>query len=358
MRAALISLGSVSSRWTHNAMNKYFDHVDHLNIKKIQISLGTKTPTVLYEGKPVEQYDCIYAKGSFRYSDVLGALRNIYRDSAYMPISSTAFAVGHDKVLSQIEMQRYSIPMPVTYLSSSVKAAKEILEQITYPIIMKLPKGTQGKGVMFAESYASASSLLDTLTALRQPFLIQEFVDTSGEDIRAIVVGDKVVAAMRRVAKENESRANVHAGGTTQPCILDTNTQKIAVNAAKAIGAEICGVDILESAKGPVVIEVNLSPGLQGVTNCTNVDVSDHIAKYLYERTKQKIEGSKKQQADHILQDAGISEPETGKEIITNLDLRNNKILLPELYTKITHFNEEDEVIISVKKGHLEIKGL
>ncbi|MGM5488880.1 MAG: ATP-grasp domain-containing protein [Nanobdellota archaeon] len=358
MKAAIISLGSTSSKWTHTAMNKYFDKVDHLNIKKIQISLGSSTSQVLYEGKPIEAYDCMYAKGSFRYSDVLGALRNIYQDSVYMPISSTAFAVGHDKVLSQIEMQRYKIPMPVTYLSSSVKAAKEILEQINYPIIMKLPRGTQGKGVMFAESYASASSLLDTLTALRQPFLIQEFVDTGGEDLRAIVVGDKVVASMRRVAKENESRANVHAGGSTQPCTLDTHTQKIAVNAAKAIGAEICGVDILEGVKGPMVIEVNLSPGLQGVTNCTGVDVSDYIAKYLYKRTKEKIDGSKKQQATEILQDAGISEPESGKEIITNLDLRNNKILLPELYTKITHFNEDDEVVISVKKGHLEIKSL
>ena len=359
LRAALISLGSVSSRWTYEAMKRYFGHVDNLNIKKIQISFGSKVPQVLYEGKPIGPYDCIYSKGSFRYSDVLGALRNILQDSAYMPISSRAFAVGHDKVLSQIEMQRLKVPMPVTYLTSSAKAAKEILEKINYPIIMKLPKGTQGKGVMVAESYASASSMLDTLDALRQPFLIQEYVDTDGEDIRAIVVGDKVIASMKRVAQSNEARANVHAGGSVQPIMLDTNTQKIAVAAAKAIGAEICGVDILQSIKGPVVIEVNLSPGLQGVTKASNLDVADKIASYLFKRTVSRQQESRSKSAKDLLENLESEEKDQCfKEIITNLDMRNNKILLPELFTRITKFNEEEEVVVTIEKGMIVIKKL
>ena len=358
LRAALISLGSVSSRWTYEAMGHYFDHVDNLNIKNFQINLGAKESEVLYKGEPMEEYDCVYAKGSFRYADVLSAIVSKLKDRSFMPIRGRAFSVGHDKVLSHIQMQRHKVPMPKTHLTSSVKAAKEILKGMNYPIIMKLPRGTQGKGVMFAESYASASSLLDTLEALRQPVMIQEFIDTNGEDIRAIVVGDKVVAAMRRKAQSGESRSNIHAGGGAEPITIDSKTAAIAIKAAQSIGADICGVDILESARGPVVLEVNLSPGLQGVTKATKINIPDKIAKYLYDETTKRSEVSKTKQTESILNDAGVEQCEQSdaKEIILNLDMRNNKILLPELVTQITKFAEEDEVVMRIKKGELSIK--
>jgi len=221
---------------------------------------------------------------------------------------------------------------------------------------MKFPSGTQGKGVMFADSFASASSMMDALSALRQPFLIQEFVETGGVDTRAIVVGDKVVAAMNRESKEGEMRANIHAGGKGTPTELDSYTKKIAVESARVIGAEICAVDILESVKGPVIIELNLSPGLQGVTEATKIDVADKIAKHLYERAKKIKDTGKKERASKIMQDVGIKPSEQLKEVITTLDFRGNRILLPSAITAMTKFNEKEEYCIEAEKGFLAIK--
>ena len=261
MKAAIISLGSVSSEWTAKAMRKYFEKVDELNLKDIEVNLGEDRIEVLYNGKPVENYDCIYIKGSFRYLSLLQSITTaLYKKTAYMPLKPETFTLGHDKILTQLAIQQSNIPSPGTYITSSADAAKKILKKINYPIVMKFPHGTQGKGVMFAESYASASSMLDALSALKQPFLIQEYVETGGTDIRALVVGDKVVAAMKRKAVPEEKRANIHAGAAGESCTLDYHTKRVAVEAAKAIGADICAVDILEYIKGPVVIEINLSP--------------------------------------------------------------------------------------------------
>ena len=352
MKVAVISLGSKSSLMVANALKKYFDIVDSIDIRDIEVSLSGERPEVLYAGKPLGKYNCIYAKGSFRYEPLLRSITAALYKDCYMPIKATAFTVGHDKLLTQLDMQQHKIPMPITYISSTTEAAKKILKKVNYPIIMKFPSGTGGKGVMYAESFAAASSMLDALTALRQPFIIQEYVETSGVDIRAIVVGDRVVAAMKRKAEIGEKRANIHAGGAGEACTLDTYTKKIAVDAAKAIGADICGVDMLESVKGPLVIEVNVSPGLQGITAATKIDVADKIAGYLYEKTREFTESGKKIGAKEIL-----NEIETKpKEIITSLDFRGNRILLPELITKITGFSDKEEFSIKGDKDGLIIK--
>ncbi len=244
MRAAIISLESKSSIMTADAMKKYFDSVDSINIKNVEVTLGSKGLSVLYNDKPLQKYDCIYAKGSFRYAPLLRSITTAFYDSVYMPLKPNAFTVGHDKLLTHLALQYYKIPMPNTYVISTSSAAKKILKEIKYPVILKFPHGTQGKGVMFAESYAAASSMLDAIDTLKQPFLIQEYVETEGADIRAIVVGDRVVAAMKRKAEGEEKRANIHAGGKGEALVLDAHTKKIAVSTAKAIGAEVCAVDI------------------------------------------------------------------------------------------------------------------
>lgn len=355
---AVISQGSKSSKMAADAMKKYFKIVDHLEIKDIEVSLGADKPEIIYKGEPIDQYDCLYAKGSFRYANLLRGVTSIIAKSGrtFMPLDPSTFSTGHDKLLTQMHLQANNVPMPKTYLTSSAEAAKTILKKMNYPIIMKFPQGTQGKGVMIADTLASAKSMMDALSALRQPFLLQEYIDTGGVDIRAIVVGDKVVASMKRKAVVGELRANIHAGAKGIGCVLDHHTQKIAVDAAKAIKAQICGVDILESAKGPVVIEVNVSPGLQGITAATKIDVADKIASYLYSKTKEIKESGKKESTKEIFKEIGI--PEAGKEMITNLDFRGRRILLPEVVTKLTHFTEKDEVSISADKHTLRIKKL
>jgi len=209
---------------------------------------------------------------------------------------------------------------------------------------------------MFADSFSSASSMMDALSALRQPFLIQEYVETGGVDTRAIVVGDKVVASMNRESQEGEARANIHAGGKGKACELDAHTKKIAVEAAKVIGADICAVDILESVKGPVIIELNLSPGLQGITKATKIDIANKIAKFLHKQSKEFKESGKKQDASRIMADIGIKDSDKLKEIVTTLDFRGNRILLPSAVTSMTKFNEKDEYSIEAEKGFLSIK--
>jgi len=247
--------------------------------------------------------------------------------------------------------------MPKTYIAATIDAAKESLEKINYPIVMKFPQGTQGKGVMFADSFSSASSMLDALSALKQPFLIQEYIETEGTDIRAIVVGDKVVAAMKRVAEKGKKRANIHAGAEGEAYTLDNYSKKIAIKAAQVIGAEICGVDILEGPQGPLILEVNLSPGLQGITDATKVDVADKIASYLADKTYDFVKSQEKTGATKLLDELGIKD-DTGsvKEVISNLDFRGQRILLPEVVSDVTKFDEKDEVSITAKPGEVKIK--
>lgn len=356
MKAAIISQESTSSKWTLERMRKYFGTADSINIKNVEVKMGAKRLEVLYGGKALPDYDCIYAKGSFRYAPLLRSLTSAFYDNVYMPIKPNAFTIGHDKLLTHLALQRNKIPMPDTYLASSPEAAKKLLSEVNYPIVLKFPHGTQGKGVMFADSFASASSMLDALETLRQPFLIQEYIETGGVDVRAFVVGDKVAAGTKRKAIVGEKRANIHAGAKGEAYILDANAQKIAINAAKAIGAEICAVDILESHKGPEVIEINLSPGLQGITKATGIDVAEKIAKYIFGKTKEFTEKGKVSETDKMIKELEIPKDDAEQQIVTNLDFRSDRILLPKVVTQITKFDEKDEFVVVVQKGKVVIQ--
>jgi len=247
--------------------------------------------------------------------------------------------------------------MPDSYFSPTLNAAKKILKKINYPIIIKLPKGTGGKGVMFADSFPAASSMLDAIGPLKLQVVIQEYMETNSTDTRAIVVGDKVVASYQRKAAEGEKRANIHMGGVGIKCILDEKTKKVAVKTAKALKSDICAVDILETPLGPFVIEANISPGLQGVTKYTGIDVADIIAKFLYKKANEFKDKGKTKDTSKIFDDLGIkATSDELKQIITNLDFRGNRILLPELVTKITNFDEKDELVIRADKGILTIE--
>ncbi|MFH1398527.1 MAG: RimK family alpha-L-glutamate ligase [Candidatus Woesearchaeota archaeon] len=356
MRAALISLGSKSSEWTADTMKKYFEVVDSIRLDKIEVHTSGTGLKVLHNKEPLGEYDCIYTKGSFRYPLMLRSITEAFYDKAYMPIEPRAFTDGRDKWLSHLVFQKAGIPMPRTFLCPTISYAKRVLEESNFPVIMKFPAGTQGKGVMFAESYAAASSTLDAISRLNQQIIIQDYIDTGGVDIRAIVCGDRVVASMKRIATHGEKRANLHAGGVGEAFEPDARIKRVAIKTAEAIGAGICGVDILESAKGPLVIEVNLSPGLQGITNVTKIDVADKIAKFLAEQTRIFLANKKGVDTNDILNEVGIDHSSKIKSIITNLDMRGERILLPENITKLTNFSDKHEYVIKFEDGELKIK--
>jgi ribosomal protein S6--L-glutamate ligase len=356
MKAAIICMGSNSSIITSEAMAKYFKQVDMLNIKNIEVNLG-KEGGIFYEGKPLENYDCVYLKGSFRYAYLLRSIASLLEGKVkYMPLPSNCFTIVHNKLLTHLALEQHNIPMPKTYVSSTIEASKELLNKVNYPIVMKFPEGTQGKGVMFADSPSSAASLLDALGALNQPFIVQEYIETGGADIRALVVGDKVVAAMKRKAKSDEKRANLHAGGEGEAILLDMKTSKLAVDTAKALKAEICGVDILEGPFGPMVIEANISPGL-AINEHSTLDIPNEIAKHLHRKTMEATSKHNSVGAAEVLKEISL-EIQKPQSIVTSLSFRGQRILLPELVTKMAQLTQNKEYSFKASKGKVEIEEL
>lgn len=285
MKIGIISLGGESSLALSESCKRYFSEVDCLDLRHFEIRLTDEGIKVIYLKEDLTEYDCLYVRGSHRYGLIQRAITRELSKKVYMPIASKAFALGHDKFLTLLELQKNGVPIPKTHYAATTKFAKKLLEEISYPVIMKVPSGTHGKGVMIAESKKSANAILDMLDDFKRPYIIQEFVPTENtSDIRAIVVGGEVIAAYERVANEGDFRANVHAGGTRKEHKLTKEERKLAIKSAKSIRAEICGVDILNS-KQPSVIEVNLSPSLHSVKEVSGVDVLDVIAKFLHDQT-------------------------------------------------------------------------
>ena len=352
MKLAIISLESESSKMIAKEAENYFSKVDLLNIKDIEINVNKNTTEVLYRNKPIEKYDCIYCRGSYKYALLLRSITYALNKDVYMPLSPESFTIGHDKFLTLIKLQKNNIPVPKTYLTSTTKQAKDIIENIHYPAVLKTPSGTHGKGVMFADSIESARSMIDALEVFKQPYIIEEYVETNATDIRAFVIGEEVVASMKRKAAKGELRANIHAGAKAEYIILDYDTKQLAIKSAKAIKADICGVDILQGVK-PVVVEVNISPGIQGITKASKKNIADHIAKFLIQKTKDFKAQQKSSDYGNVLKECNI---QNGKEIITNINIKAGIIKLPDIITKITKFKDEEEVIITAKEKSLKIK--
>lgn len=355
LRAGIISLGSKSSKMTAEEMEEFFGHVDMLQLKEMEVVLG-KDAGVFYQGKPLEYYDCLFVKGSFRYAHLLRSITSMLQGKIpYIPLPADSFTIVHNKLLTHLALQQHDIPMPKTYVSPNVDTAKELLKRVNYPIVMKFPEGTQGKGVMFADSISSASSLLDALGALNQPFIIQEYIETGGTDLRVIVIGDTAVAGMERKATTDEKRANIHAGGAGKIVQLSRETKTLAIKTARALGAEICGVDILEGPLGAVVIEANISPGLQGITAASGINVARELAKHMYQQTCHALKIEEEVHKQKVIKEMNNQE-NNKSEIITNLQFKGERIILPKLVTEMTKFNELENYVIKSKEGKLEIE--
>ncbi|MDC8002549.1 RimK family alpha-L-glutamate ligase [Aureisphaera galaxeae] len=183
-------------------------------------------------------------------------------------------------------LAKAGIPIPKTILGNAPDAQAALAHFKKTPIIIKLLQGTHGQGVILAETHASALSTIETLKAAKVRFIIQEFIaESNGSDLRAIVVDGKVVAAMKRQSREGEFRSNLHRGGSAEALQLSHAQENIALRAAKALKMGVCGVDILESEHGPLVLEVNSTPGLEGIETTTGIDIATKIINYI-ERNK------------------------------------------------------------------------
>lgn len=350
MKLGIISLGGPTSRNILEQASSYFDSADHIDIREIDVQMGSQGLQVLYKGQPLPDYDCVYVRGSYKYALLQSSIASALYKKCYMPLHPNSFMLGHDKLLTLLELQNFKVPLPTTYVSATTDAAKKLFNNIKYPVIIKIPRGTQGKGVMVADSVQSARSVIDALDAFNQPYIIQEYIETDATDIRAIVLGDKVVACMRRkgLSKE-EFRANIHQGGVGEPCSLEFDAEQVAVRSAKATKADVCAVDMLEYNNRMHVIEVNLSPGLRGISAALNTNVATPIAKYLFEQTKNFLDSAKEGKGNNVMKSI------SSQEIVSNLNIKGGVIKLPELITRLTGFTPTDDVKIVASKGNLRI---
>lgn len=200
--------------------------------------------------------------------------------------SSRGITFSRDKLRCHQALSRAGIGVPKTAFAHSPKDVDSIIDIVGgAPLIVKILEGTQGMGVVLAETRKAAQSVIEAFRQLEAYILVQEFVESSkGCDLRAFVVGGRVVAAMKREASEGEFRANVHRGGTASQAVLNDEETETALHAARTIGLDVCGVDLLRSDRGPLVIEVNSSPGLEGIERATGVDVAGAIIERLEER--------------------------------------------------------------------------
>jgi ribosomal protein S6--L-glutamate ligase len=241
------------------------------------VKLSKKRPEVFHNGERVTGLDGVVPRiGASITFYGLAVLRQFEMMGVFPANESQAISQSRDKLSSLQLLSRHDIGIPPTAFAQRREDVRSAIRKVGgTPVILKLMEGTQGKGVILAESVKSAESVLDAMSTLRQNILIQAFIEEAGgTDYRAIVVGGRVVAAMRRRAPEGEFRSNLHRGGTAEGVELEPAYAEMAVHAAEVLGLNIAGVDMIPSKEGPMVLEVNSSPGLEGIEGATGVDVA------------------------------------------------------------------------------------
>ena len=355
MKLAVLSLKGAEKEGTTveicKAGKQFFDEVKAfvLSDAKVEVHAGT-----FIDSLNLEEFDCIYLRGSYKYSKLLTSIALSIEGKVYMPLKPESFLIAHDKFLTLQYLHKAKVPVPLTYLIYNTQLAKEVLDRFVYPVVFKLPEGTQGKGVIFADTKESASSIIDMLDKFGiKPFFIEEYIETGATDIRAFVIGNEVFA-MKRIAKPGELRANIHAGGIGKPIELDWESKQIAIKAVRACGMQIGAADLLQTKHKTYVVEVNASPSIIGISKALNKNLAQFIAKFLHEKTKE-FKGEQKESRYKEMKQK-IKSYKAGTELIVPLDIKGSAIKLPPQIMKIINFSPADEVAIKADDGYIELK--
>jgi ribosomal protein S6--L-glutamate ligase len=268
--------------------------IDHL---KCNIVIEQKSPAVYYHGVRLEDIDAIIprigASVTFYGSAVV---RQFEMMKVFSAVESQSLLRSRDKLRSLQILSRAGLGLPKTVFTNYAKETSDIVNAVGgAPCIIKLLEGTQGLGVVLAENKKAAGSVIEAFHNLKARIIVQEFIkEAKGADIRAFVVNGKVIGAMKRQAKDGEFRSNLHRGGTSMIVELSREEKKAAIKAAKAMGLAVAGVDLLQSSRGPLILEVNSSPGLEGIEKATGINVAESIIKYIEKHAPQnKIQKDK-----------------------------------------------------------------
>ena len=255
--------------------------VDHL---KCDLVIESNGPAVYYKGQKVNDVDAIiprigasvtfYGTAVVRQFEMMGVFSTTY---------SQAIVRSRDKLRSLQILSGAELPMPRTAFTNYSKEDKRLIDHVGgAPLIIKLLEGTQGLGVVLAETKKAAESVIEAFHGLKARIIVQEFIkEAKASDLRVFIVDGKVVGAMKRTGLEGEFRSNLHRGGTAQLVKLSRKEKSVAVKAANALGLSVAGVDMLQSQRGPLILEVNSSPGLEGIEQATGVDIAGKIVEYI-----------------------------------------------------------------------------
>jgi ribosomal protein S6--L-glutamate ligase len=265
-----------------------------INTLRCYMNIASRRPEMYYNGEKLEGFDAVIPRiGTSITFYGLAVLRQFEMMGVYPLNESVAIGRSRDKLRSMQLLARDGIGLPVTTFAHDPKQTDEVLKLAGgAPIVIKLLEGTQGLGVVLADTDRSATSVVEAFRASGVNILMQEFIkEAGGTDIRAIVVGGKVIAAMKRTGAEGDFRSNLHRGGSAEVIKLSPEERSTAVRAAKSMGLNVCGVDMLRANHGPVVMEVNSSPGLEGVEKATGLDVAGKIIEYI---EKSAVKGNTK----------------------------------------------------------------
>ena len=258
--------------------------IDAINHLRCTLDIASHRPRVLYGGRELAGYEAVIPRiGASVTFFGTAVVRQFEMMRVYTVNESVAIARSRDKLRSMQLLSRKGIGLPVTIFAHRTSNPQEVIELAGgAPVVIKLLEGTQGIGVVLGETPKAAESIIQAFGGVDTNILVQEYIkEARGEDIRCIVIGGKVVASMKRRGREGDFRSNLHRGGSARSVKITPQERATAIGAAKAMGLNVCGVDMLRSNHGPVVMEVNSSPGLEGIEQATGVDVAGKIIEFI-----------------------------------------------------------------------------
>lgn len=291
MRIAILSRNRklYSTRRLIEAAEERGHKVKVVDVLRCYMNIASHNPMVYYRGEPLNGFDAVIPRiGASVTFYGAAVLRQFEMMGVYPLNESVAINRSRDKLRSLQLLSRRGIGLPVTGFANKPDDVKEVIKLVGgAPVVVKLLEGTQGIGVVLAETQKAAESVIEGFMGLKANILVQEFIkEAGGADIRCLVVGGKVVAAMKRQGAPGEFRSNLHRGGSAHLIKITPEERSTAVRAARIMGLNVAGVDLLRSNHGPVVMEVNSSPGLEGIESASGKDVAGMIIKFIEDKAK------------------------------------------------------------------------
>ena len=259
-----------------------------IDYMRCYMNITSRKPVIYYGGESLKDVDAIIPRiGASNTFYGTAVVRQFETMDCHCLNPSISISNSRDKLRSMQILAEAGINMPITGFASHTKDIEGVIESVgSTPLVMKLLQGTQGQGIVLAETRKAAESVMSAFRQLDADIMVQEYIkESSGTDIRVFVVGKRVVAAMRRVAPDGEFRSNLHRGASVEKITLTNEESQIAIRAASILGLNIAGVDLMRSDRGPLILEVNSSPGLQGIETCTNIDIAGQIINFIEKKS-------------------------------------------------------------------------